>query len=797
MKVPAYDFSTICKKSYVIWCVGVVILTISIISFFALLEVKKPYFDVDYSTVMYDSRNQLLGAVIAEDEQWRFPLSTNLPVKFVQSLVNFEDRYFFYHKGTNGWSFIRAFYSNFRKGQVVSGGSTLTMQLVRLKRKKPRTYLEKLIEVFHAHLLEIKYDKITLLEMYAAHAPFGGNVVGLEAASWRFFGRGMEELSWAESAMLAVLPNSPALIHPSRNRNLLLEKRNRLLVRLYERGIIDTITLQLSLEETLPGQPAPIPQITPHLMPKVKGKVYSTIDGDLQREIQAIVHRHYLKNRHNQIYNAAVLVLDNKNAQVLAYIGNTQGTEQNKGYMVDIISSERSTGSLLKPLLYAAMIDAGEILPQTLIMDVPLHMDGFSPNNFSKSFDGAVPADQALSRSLNVPAVNMLHQHGLVKFHAFLRDLGLKGIKRSAGAYGLSLILGGAESSLWDICSVYSSMARSLFYFDQRKGIRRYNKEDYRQPVFIRNLSESSHLDYIGRSENSVFRASSLWCTFQALLDLNRPAEEASWNLFDSSRKIAWKTGTSFGYRDAWAIGITPEFTIGVWVGNASGEGRPGLTGIDVAAPLLFEVFNKMPETTWFVKPVSEMTEIQTCLHSGMRMSQYCGFSKVMDLPKASLLSSSCSFCRIIHLDSTKTYRVNDQCVPTHTMITQSWFVLPPIAEWYYLSKNPIYKRLPPYMEACTIKPDRGYNMEVIYPRNNSELIIPLELDGNRGKVVFELIHREANRCVFWHLDDEFVATTQFVHKLALEPKPGKRELVIVDELGEERRISFTIMEKK
>lgn len=797
MKAPAYGFFSFYRKSYIRGAVYAVLTGVLVTLLIAWNDIKEPYFDVDYSSIMYDAHQQLLGAVIAEDDQWRFPLMTELPDKFVQSLIHFEDRYYFYHKGINACSLVRALFQNFRSGHIVSGGSTITMQLVRLNRKKPRTYTEKLTEVFYAHLLEKKYDKSALLRMYASQAPFGGNVVGVEAASWRYLGRGIDELSWSEAAMLAVLPNSPALIHPSRNRSILLEKRNRLLYKLCKRGIIDELTLQLSLEEPLPAQPLPLPQLAPHLIAMNKGKIYTTIDAYLQKEIQSIVHRHYLKNRQNHIYNAAVLILDNKNAQVLSYVGNTQGIEQGKGFMVDIIQSERSTGSLLKPLLYAAMIDAGEILPQSLILDVPLHMDGFSPNNFSRTFDGVVQADQALSRSLNVPAVNLLYQHGLLRFHALLRDLGLKGIRRPAGNYGLSLILGGAESSLWDLCSVYSSMARSLYYYDKRKGMNRYNKADYRPTSFLKNTSVQNYTEERGSSQNSIFRASSLWFTFQALLDLNRPSEEASWNLFDSSRKIAWKTGTSYGYRDAWAIGITPEYTVGVWVGNASGEGRAGLTGIDVAAPLLFEVFDKVPETTWFVKPVVELTPIETCQYSGMRKSRYCGFTRVMDLPMTGLVSNSCRYCQIIHLDSTQTYRVTDQCVPTHTMISQPWFILPPVAEWYYATKNPGYKRLPPYMLSCDHALEKTNNIEVIYPRNNSELIIPSELDGHRGKVVFELIHRMPEIRVFWHLDNEFIATTSHKHKIALDPQPGERELVVIDELGEERRIFFKIVEKK
>jgi penicillin-binding protein 1C len=372
---------------------------------------------------------------------------------------------------------VRAAASNLRRGRVVSGGSTLTMQVVRLARKgRPRTLVEKTIEVILALRLTASLTKEQVLGLYAAYAPFGGNTVGLDAAAWRYFGRDARRLSWAETAALAVLPNAPSLVHPGRNRELLLAKRNRLLEALRARGSIDALTADLARREPLPPAPERLPMLAPHLVARVRGEtaarrfragdaspwVRTTLRRAVQERATAILGRHRRTLSENGVWNAAALVLDVPKGEVLAYAGNLwpPGPDEH-GEHVDVVPARRSTGSVLKPLLFASMLDAGEVLPAQLVPDVPTHLGSFHPENFDRAYSGAVPAAQALARSLNVPAVRLLRAHGVDRFCAVLRGLGITTLDRPGEHYGLALILGGAEGTLWDVTGVYAGLARS------------------------------------------------------------------------------------------------------------------------------------------------------------------------------------------------------------------------------------------------------------------------------------------------------------------------------------------------
>jgi penicillin-binding protein 1C len=386
-------FMRIAKAAGSKWSAKRLALAAVIILLLALFwfSLPSPLFDDPYATVVYDRNGRMLGARIAADGQWRFPPVDSVPAKYAACVLQFEDRHFYYHPGFNPVSLGRALWQNIRAGKVVSGGSTLTMQTIRLSRKgKSRTVGEKLVEIWLAFRLEVSFSKKSILSMYASHAPFGGNTVGLGAAAWRYFGRPPDELSWAEAAVLAVLPNAPSAMHPGRNRDELMEKRNRLLKRLADKEIIDRVTCDLACEEPLPQNPLPLPNLAPHLVGKIfKEKpgrqTSSEIDGHLQEKVLAIGKRYQQMLAANQVFNAAVLVIDLNTNEVLVYIGNT-ADEKNAAHSpdVDIIMAPRSSGSILKPFLYAAMMDAGELLPGTLLPDVPSYYSGFSPKTSAR-----------------------------------------------------------------------------------------------------------------------------------------------------------------------------------------------------------------------------------------------------------------------------------------------------------------------------------------------------------------------------------------------------------------------------
>ncbi len=769
---------------------SVIIFIVVVVYYFCL---PRQLFKAPTATVITSSNNELLGAMIAEDGQWRFPQNDTVPEKFKICIIQFEDAYFYRHPGFNPVSIFKALKENLSSGGVKRGGSTITQQVIRLSRKgQSRTYFEKIKEIIFATRLEFRASKEKILSYYSSNAPFGGNVVGLDAASWRYFNRDASQLSWAESATLAVLPNAPSLIYPGKNQEQLFKKRNRLLEKLMSQGVIDTLTYQLSIAEGLPQKPYPLPQIAPHLLQKVTqthfGKyVQTTIKKPIQEQVNRIVYNHYNTLKQNEIYNAAVLVLDVKTRKVLAYVGNTP-TDKEHEKDVDVIDKPRSTGSILKPFLYAAMLDAGDLLPNTLVADVPTQYGSYNPENYNKQYDGAVPASRALSRSLNVPSVRMLQEFGLDRFHHYLEALQLKDLQYNANHYGLSLILGGAESNLWDLCKSYASLSSTLNHFNETSS--EYFTNEFCEPTFLADET----IDFGKRTaDKTLFDAASIYLTFESLKEVNRPEGNENWEFYDSSKQIAWKTGTSFGFRDAWAIGTTKDYVVGVWVGNADGEGRPGLVGVQTAAPILFDVFDVLPKSDWFSKPFDEMQEVDICSQSGHRASPNCENSEQKFIQIAGLKTAPCPYHVLVHLDKNEQYQVNSSCEDLNNIVHKSWLVLPPLMEYYYKAQNPFYKPLPPFRADCL--GESAMVMEFIYPKENNTIFLPKDFDGQTNDLILKVAHSKPETLVFWYLDERYLGSTTDIHEFAMQPKQGKHVITVVDEFGNESKRWIEISE--
>lgn len=762
-------------KRIVIW---IFIIGIFIWYLFSLPNIL---FKTDYSTALLARNGELLGAKISKDEQWRFPESDSIPSKFETSILQFEDANFYHHIGISAKGVARAVYQNIKSKKIKSGASTITMQTIRLMRNNPsRTLSEKILEMILATRLEIKYSKKEILNLYASHAPFGNNVVGLEAASWRYFGRSGFKLSWAESATLAVLPNAPGLIYPGKNHERLLTKRNRLLSKLVSKHIIDSTTYLLSIEEPLPNKPLSLPQLAPHLLQNgikngFAGKIIeSNIDINLQQQANAILKNHIEALSGNKIFNGAILITSAKTGEILCYVGNSFSEKKEHANDVDCIVAPRSTGSILKPILYEKSMEQGNITPKTLLTDIPIQFGKFSPKNYNKTYDGAVPANEALARSLNIPMVKLLNDYGLSKFHNDLKTLGFSSIHKSASHYGLSLILGGAEASLWDLNKIYTQMAMQLSQENKNSILLFKNEKKY--------------------SSNFKMDRACIYSTFEAMTQLNRPDEEGNWKAFETSKKIAWKTGTSFGNRDAWAIGITPDYVVSVWTGNADGEGRTGLVGLKTSAPILFDIFSILPSTkTWFNIPYADESKIAICRESGYRASACCINIDTILMPTTCLQTTACPFHKSILLDKTQTYRVDSDCEEIQNMISKSYFVLPPLVEKYFKLNHPNYISLPNYKPSCYSKiSDRA--MSLVYPKNDSKILIPIQLDETKGKTIFEATHKNASTKIYWHLDDEYIGETSQIHQLALNPCIGKHLLNLIDENGLSISCRFEVM---
>ena len=767
-----------------------------------LFCLPRPLFQDPTSTVLLDRNGDLLGAQIATDGQWRFPVLDTVPAKFAAAIIEFEDRRFYAHWGIDPRGIGRAIEQNIRNGKVVSGGSTISMQVIRMARRgKPRNVWQKGVEAFLATRLEARYTKDEILAIYASNAPFGGNVVGLDAASWRYFGKRADLLSWSEAATLAVLPNSPSLIHPGRNRDALLAKRNRLIDRLLAKGLLDEMTAELAKEEPLPEKPLPLPRLAPHLLARAdleylsdkngeKTLIPSTIDKHLQYQVNSIVQRHQQRLQHNGIHNLCALVLDIQTGEVLVYVGNAPNAGKAHGEAVDIITAPRSTGSILKPFLYTLMLQEGKILPESIVSDVPTSLAGYRPMNFHEKFDGAVPAKRAIVRSLNVPLVRLLSEYGVEKFHHELQEMGLSTLHRAPQDYGLTLILGGAEGSLWDITNAYACMARTLQNFYPNDG--EYQLNDFREAHYILNQNSIQTVDNQLLGEAPRMSAAAIFQTFETMKEVERPNSAGEWQRFQSGKTIAWKTGTSFGFRDAWAVGVTSRYAVGVWAGNADGEGRPGCVGVRAAAPVLFDIFDELSASDWFDPPYDEMVELEVCKNSGFRASSICP-KDTMFVCKGGELAPTCPYHQLLHLNETKNLQVTAACLPPTQMQHQPWFILPPIEAFYYKDKHPNYRTPPPFLEGCE-EAQTDLPMQLIYPRPNTKIYIPTNLDGQQSETVFNVAHRAPKTTIYWHLNNEYVGKTEDFHSLALRPSAGEHLLVIVDEKGNRVERKFTVV---
>ena len=768
---------------------------------FFIFCLPNPLFDEPYSVVVEDVDGEMLGVKISADQQWRFPESNFLNEKFKVCIVNFEDSRFYFHNGFDPIAFARAIKQNISNKKIVSGGSTITMQTIRLMRhNKKRSVKEKFVEIFLSIRLESTYSKEEILQLYASHAPFGGNVVGIDAAAWRYFERNQNNLSWAENAMLAVLPNNPSYINTAKNRELLKQKRDNLLLKLKEKKIITEVEFLLSKEEEIPQHPQPYPMHAYHLVQraakdfkKSENIIKTTLHIKEQKMANDIISRYNRIYRQNNINNIACLILEVNTGNVIAYVGNTDFDSQVPEKDVDMVMAYRSTGSILKPFLYAACLSDGAILPKTLLKDIPTKMGGFSPENFSKSYDGAVHADNALARSLNIPFVHLLKEYGTYKFLSLLRQLGLKSINRSSEHYGLSLVLGGAESNLWQISSGYASMARSLKYYTSHQAkydANAYHSANYIQKTMIQQVK-------IYEKDVDFLNAASIWQTFEAMTAVNRPGAEGQWQNFSSKQKVAWKTGTSFGFKDAWSVAVTPDYVVGVWVGNATGEAKAGIIGVKIAAPVLFEILNILPSyKKWFEKPLDNMLQISTCRKSGFIAGQSCEIVDSAFISVTGINSPTCPYCKTVNLDETENFIVNSDCYPLEKIVRKSWFILPPSMEYYYKDKNRFYLTLPPTMEGCDVTENQKV-MEIIYPNHKSKVYIPINLQGDTLAAVFKVAHRDKDAEIYWFVNENYVTTTKDIHEKEFKLKANNYVLTLIDDKGNRCIRQFTVVDRK
>ena len=730
---------------------GTVLFLLVFSIWYVFLALPRPLFDRPYSPVLEDARGSLLSARVAADGQWRFPVTDSLSEKYIRAVTTFEDKRFFRHPGFDVRALARAFRQNLNAGTIVSGGSTITMQTIRLASDDPpRTVWEKGREIILSTRLEWQYSKRRLLEIYASHAPFGGNVVGIDAAAWRYFGKPATSISWAEATLLAVLPNSPSLLHLGQGRDDLLAKRNRLLNRLHQQGTIDSLTLEAALAEPLPPQPRALPNEAPHLMARLSQsqkrsgdhRTTVTLDQNLQIRVSATLDRHYRRLKGQGIHNLAAIVIHVPTGEVRAYVGNVLAAGAEHGNMVDVIRSPRSTGSIMKPFLFAHALQDGTILSESLLADHPVNFNGYRPENYGLTFSGAVSARRALSRSLNIPFIQLLNQYGQERFHQQLLDLGLTTINRPPEHYGLSLILGGAESRLDELTAAYAWMGRTLNIYNQFDGQYLPKKPD-RWYTFAPgiNIPLQHPLAPEFVDQSAQLRAGAIWKTFEAMQEVERPASRGEWEQFQSSRQIAWKTGTS-----------------------------------------------------WWDAPYDDLQEIRVCHQSGELAGPHCP-AEVQWETRSARGGRTCPYHRLLHLDPTGTFQADASCFPVETLRHQSWFILPPRMAHYYRTGHPEYRPTPPVHPDCSQSDSqKDEMMQLIYPQQARRIQVPRNTDGTLSRTVFELAHQRPDTKVFWHIDDRFMGVTQTFHVMEFVPEPGPHTLTLVDEAGHRLEQRFDIL---
>ena len=751
------------------------------LALYFLLPLPRPLFPPDYSTLIVDREGRLLRAFLNEGQQWCFPPDSSLavPAKLRAAVIHFEDRRFDRHWGVSPRAVARALYQNAAAGEVRSGASTLTMQVARLMRPKPRTWINKALETLLAVKIELHRGKDEILRLYLDHAPYGGNIVGYQAAAVRYFRKRPEELTWSEAATLAVLPNAPGLVSPTADPRRLEEKRNRLLAGLHRAGRFDAETLALAAAEPVPSRAWSFPVTAPHLSRALKSRlpgrrVRTTLDAGLQRQLEALVARHLGYLDHLGIGNGAALLVETGSGEVRAYVGSRDFLDAEHQGQVDGVTAPRSSGSLLKPFLYALAMDEGLILPPTQVKDVPTFYQGFSPRNADESYDGLVPADQALVRSLNVPAVRLLRRYGLFGFHRFLQDAGLSTLVRAADDYGLPLILGGAEVNLWDMARLYRGLARG----GRIEPLRCLGGEEQPEP------------------SAPLFSAGAAWLVLETLREVRRPGAEYYWRQYEDPWPLAWKTGTSYGRRDAWAVGVSPSWTIAVWLGNFTGEGNPGLSGARAAGPLLFDIFQRLPrdrDLAWFPRPGADLAVVDLCLDSGRPVNPHCPRPTPAPRPRHMRPMERCSYHGGVVLNGAGTRQVCSLCWEPGDHRPGRQTVYPADVVQYLRERGQALQAPPPHEEDC---PAQGEvrPLRVLYPTPGARLQAGRDFDGERQRFVLRAAHSDRERAMFWYANRRFLGRTVDRHRLAVDLEPGLYALEVVDAHGFRDRVGFQVV---
>lgn len=724
-------------------------------------ENTEKIFEDRYSVSVLDNNGKIIGVYLNKNEQWHLKSTDKIPEKLKRAVMVFEDKNFYSHKGVDFSAVIRALKDNiFEKRRT--GASTITMQAVKMAQPKERNYFNKYLEIVHAFKLEKYYKKDEILKMYLNNAPYGGNIVGYKTASYMYFRKNPKELTWSEAALLAVLPNSPGLMNVEKNREKLIEKRNFLLKKLYEKNFINERQYRISLKEPVPDKRYSFPALAPHLARRLvnenkdKKIIKSTIDSEIQKKTEKAVKDYSEFLKLSGINNAAVLIINNKNYEVTAYAGSQDFYDFENNGQVDGITAKRSPGSLLKPFLYAKVIDEGIAAPQSKIPDIPLYFSNFSPQNANKKYYGMVEMRDALIKSLNIPFVELLKDYGEDKFFYFLKDI-LNFEDKNPERYGLSLILGTKEFTMEEIGILYSGLAN----YGNFKNLK-YTEE---------STEEGRQLLTKGAS----------YLTLITMRELERPGME---KFYREKNPVSWKTGTSHGRRDGWAAGVTPEWTVVVWTGNFTGEGNPNLTGVYTGGNLLFNILKFLPKTEKeFVMP-NDLEKIKVDSETGYRLKYDIPYKEIFYPKDAKPLKVSPYYKKIF---VNKNGEETDSRDESFNEREEKYILLYPLEVVnYFVRENLDVSNI--FSEKTAEK-----TIKFIYPKNNLKIIVPKDFDGEKSLIV--KIANIKNRELYWYVNKEYAGKSREKER-SFNLKKGNYEITVVSEKGETAKINFQVAEK-
>jgi penicillin-binding protein 1C len=747
------------------------IVAVSFILLFFLLNLIFPVPDkIEYSTVVTDSNGEVINAYLTKNQKWRMKTELHeISPLLRKTIIAKEDKYFYKHPGINLFSVARAAVMNMLHMRRTSGASTITMQLAKALHPRKRNLISKAVETFRALQLEWKYSKDEILQMYLNLAPYGGNIEGVKSASLLYFKKNPDHLSLAEITALSIIPNNPSSYIIGKSNGRIVKERNRWLKKFAADGIFTKKEIEDAFAEPLEVHRSSVPHLLPHLSYKLKSNlpqnaINTNIVINTQLKLEKLTKDYISALRLSHIQNAAVIVIDNKTHKVISYIGSAEFSDTTDGGQVNGAAAVRQPGSTLKPLLYGLCIDEGLLTPKTIINDVSVNYSGYSPENYDQKFNGYVTLEYALDHSLNIPAVKSLELLGKDQLVNKLISCDFKQIQKDQSKLGLSMILGGCGATLEQLTGLFSAFA---------------NNGVYVHPQYLKSESPSKKIQMLSPAANYMIT--------DILSKVNRPDFPLNWTATQHMPKIAWKTGTSYGRRDAWSIGYNKNYSVGVWVGNFSGAGVPELSGANTATPLLFKIFNTIDydsNSDWY-QPPQDCQLRQVCSETGLPPGPYCT-NLISDyfIPLTSS-TKQCNHLQEIKISPDSSISYCETCAPENGYIKRLYRMISPDMQNYFSQNGIAYQKIPPHNPECE-KIFKGDGPKITSPLNGNEYYIntkdpePLQLTATTGNDVTKL---------YWYINDQFYKTTEVKEKQFFVPKEGPVKISCTDDKGRNRNI--------